>query len=97
MTFPVISLSLHEDVKLKCQLLLHSSVLYVLQLVGRAQENFHTPPIVVAADLTGTSLRAGARFLGGHRERAARPTAVHTEKTQQLVTDGVVSSSFFTF
>lgn len=58
--------------------LLHSSVLYVLQLVGRARDNFHTPPIVVAPQtplyflfFAGHCWRRALERVEGHRERAA--------------------------
>lgn len=60
-------LSVHQDLKLKCLLLPHSSVLYVLQLVGRARDSFHTPPIVGAPQTPRLHLSAGART-GASRE-----------------------------
>lgn len=64
--------------------MLHSSVLYVLQLVGRAQGNFHTPPIVVVLQTPLSHLSVVTRCrrrallsVEGHRERAAWTTAVH--------------------
>lgn len=76
----------------------HCSFLYVLQLVGRAQDNFHTPPIVVALQtppehVSATRCWGGARpRVAAQQERAGRGREGERESAQ-LVTDPAGDSS----
>lgn len=83
----------------------HCSFLYVLQLVGRAQDNFHTPPIVVALQtppehVSATRCWGGARpRVAAQQERAGREREREREEGEreresaQLVTDPAGDSS----